>query len=109
MDITFYNTSVTNETSGLWSVVCDYTQLERTLQQAAIRAAGLGHQILASFTQPVTLCDSLAIFTTFQSLHMGDCFFWACPAEQRVLVGTGTATTITTAGPGCVGTAATIC
>jgi isochorismate synthase len=108
MDITFYNTSVTNGTSGLWPVVCDYTQLERTLQQAAVRAAGLGHQILASFTQPITLCDPLDIFTSFQSLHIGDCFFWARPAEQRALVGTGTTTTITTTGPGSVGAAATI-
>src|SRR2546430_4076509 len=107
MDITFYNTSATNRTSSLWSAVCDYTQLERTLQQAATRAAGLGHKILASFTQPITLCDPLDIFTSFQSLHMGDCFFWARPAEQRVLVGTGTAITITTSGAGCVGAAAT--
>ena len=108
MDITFYNTSVTNRTSSSWSIVCDYTQLERTLQQAAVRAADLGHPILASFTQPITLCDPLDSFTTFQSLHMGDCFFWAYPAEQRVLVGTGIATTITTSGPNCVGAAATI-
>lgn len=108
MDITFSNTSVSNRASGLWSVVCDYTQLEKTLQQAVTRATDLGHQILASFTQHITLCDPLHIFTTFQSLHTDKCFFWAHPAEQRVLIGTGTATTITTTGPGCIGTAATI-
>ena len=107
MDITFRNTSVTNRASGLWSTVCDYTQLERTLQQAAARAASLGHQILASFTQPITLCDPLDMFTTFQSLHIGNCFFWARPAEQRVLVGTGTTTTITTSGARYIGAAAT--
>lgn len=108
MDITSGNTSVTNRASGLWPVVYDYTQLEKTLQQAATRAADLGHQILASFTQPIMPCDPLDILTTFQSLSTGDCIFWSRPAEQRALVGTGTATTITTTGLGCVGTAATI-
>lgn len=108
MDMTFGNTSVTNTASGLWPIVCDSTQLEKTLQQAAARSIDLRHQIIASFTQPITLCDALDIFTTFQSLHIGDCFFWARPAEHHVLIGAGTATTITTTGPSCVGTAATI-
>jgi isochorismate synthase len=107
MDTLFGNTSVTNRANGLWQAACDYTQLEKTLWQAAIRATDLGHQILASFTQPITVCDPLDIFTTFQSLHIGNCFFWARPAEQRVLVGAGS-TTITTTGPHSVGAVAAI-
>jgi len=108
MDILFGNPSVTNKASSLWPVVCDYTQLEKTLQRAAVRATNLGHPILASFTQPIVGCDPLEMFTTFQSLHIGDSFFWARPAEQHILIGTGTATTITTMGSDCIGTAATI-
>lgn len=108
MDILFGNPSVTNRASGFWPVACDYTQLEKTLQRAAVRATDLGHPILASFTQPITPRDPLEIFTTLQSLHIGDCFFWARPAEQHVLIGAGTATTITTTGLGRIGTAATI-
>jgi isochorismate synthase len=108
MDSFFGNISVTNRTNSLWNVGCDYTQLERTLREAAIRANNLGHQILASFTQPITACDPLDIFTTFQSLHMGNCFFWARPAELRALVGAGSATTITTTGPHSVGDMATV-
>ena len=109
MDIVFSNPSVTNKASGLWPVVCDSTQLEKTLQLAAVRATDLGDPILASFTQPIVRYNSLEMFTTFQSLHIGDSFFWARPAEQHILIGTGTATTITTTGSDCIGTAATIC
>jgi isochorismate synthase len=107
MDITSCNTSVINRASSLWSIACDNTQLEKTLQRAVTRAADLHHQIIASFTQPIPLYDPLDIFTTFQSLHLNDCFFWARPTEQRALVGTGTATTITATGPDCVSSTAT--
>jgi isochorismate synthase len=107
MDIASCNMSVINRDSNLWQIACDYTQLERTLQRATTRAADLHHQIIASFTQPILLYDPLDIFTTFQSLDAHDCFFWARPTEQRALVGTGTATTITSTGPDCVRSAAT--
>ncbi len=107
MDITFCPTSATNQPKHLWSVVCDYTQLERTLQQAAARATHLGHDILASFTQPVTAGDPLHSLTALQSLQMGHSFFWARAAEQQALVGTGAATMITSYGLGCVGKTAT--
>jgi isochorismate synthase len=98
--------SVINKAHNLRPIICDYTQLEQTLQQAAGRANDVHVQILASFTQPIPLYNSLDIFRAFQLLHTNSCFFWSCPAELRALVGTGCATTITTTGAACVGDAA---
>jgi isochorismate synthase len=89
-------------------MLSDYIQLEKTLQRASRRATDLGYPILASFTQPIMPSDPIDVFNAFQSLSIGDCFFWDCPAEKHALIGAGAATTITTAGSDCIGTASTI-
>lgn len=101
-----HTTSITNRGDGTWSIVCDRKQLKKTLQQAVEQADCLGHEVLASFAQPVPLYHPLRIFIAFQSLVTDNTFFLARPMEQQVLIGTGATLALTTSGPGCIGAAA---
>jgi isochorismate synthase len=91
METVFTDRMLPRNIAGRWSVTCDREQLLLTLHQAALQATRSGHPILASFTQPVELCDPQRIFSAFSRLSIGERFYWELPAEQRALVGTGVA------------------
>lgn len=94
MDTVFTDMLTSQNSTGIWPVSCDRTQLLFTLRLASRRANQSGHAVLASFNQPVEPCDSLRIFLAFTSLDMGERFFWELPTERRALAGVGAATTI---------------
>jgi isochorismate synthase len=90
-----------------WAGEYDHELLFSALRRASSDAAHLGRAVLASVTQPVDIADPLRLVRAFESLHMGDCIFWAQPSEHRVLVGVGAAATIETSGSARCTTAAT--
>jgi isochorismate synthase len=98
MDIVFTEPPVGSETTGQWSLSCNYAQLQSTLHRASEQATYSGHTVLASFTQPISPCDPLSIFRAFHTMKIGNSFFWARPSEMSALVGVGATTTIETSG-----------
>ncbi len=87
--------------TGRWSIGSDQELLNRTLREAAERAATQQRTVLASFTQPVEWCETIRAFTGARQAGLGECFFWEQPAEQNTLVGVGAATSIETDGSTC--------
>jgi isochorismate synthase len=118
--VKFMDTTFTNSTSSadlpvlpdisevirFQFLACDRDALRETLRRAIAQANHLGSSVLTSFLQPVATDDPLHFFLAFQALRIGNNTFWARPAEQRALVGTGATTTIKTVGPGYVAAAA---
>ena len=98
MDAVFANTAHIYQTSALASIRCNREQLLATLHTAAARAASHGHDVLASFIQPLGEWHALKFFTAARQANMGECFFWERPSEQSALVGIDRAATITTNG-----------
>ncbi len=86
MDIVFTDNAGKSDTTGLWPIYCERRQLLITLRQASQRAVRTGHNVLASFSQPVEPCNPKHIFTAFQLLEIGESFFWEQPAEHKTLV-----------------------
>jgi isochorismate synthase len=98
MDIVLVDNASANAPFSLWPLYFDRAILLATLHRATTRAALAGHAVLASFTQPLGPCDSLAVFNALRQQGLGECFFWEKPEERRAFVGTGAATTIVTTG-----------
>jgi len=94
MDIVSTNRPKTSIAHTAWSISCHRQQLLATLRQASNKARQQRTTTLVSFTQTVATCDPLRLFQALQQADMGERFFWEYPAEQRALVGVGTATTI---------------
>jgi len=98
MDIVLVDNASANAPFSLWPLYFDRALLLATVHRATTRAALAGHAVLASFTQPLAPCDSLAVFNALGQQGLGECFFWEKPEERRAFVGTGAATTIATTG-----------
>ncbi|TMC21529.1 MAG: isochorismate synthase [Chloroflexi bacterium] len=94
MDTFSTNIPKTSIAHTAWSIYCHRQQLLATLRQASKKARQQQTTTLVSFTQPVATCDPLRLFRAFEHAAMGERLFWEYPAEQRALVGVGTATTI---------------
>jgi len=84
--------------TGKWPVTHDHEPLLSTLREAARRAAQQQRPVLASFTWPIELYDTIRVFTAARLSGLGECFFWEQPANQNALVGVGAAATIETKG-----------
>ncbi len=84
--------------TGKWPVTHDHEPLLSTLREAARRAAQQQRPVLASFTWPIELYDTIRVFTAARLSGLGECFFWEQPASQNALVGVGAAATIETKG-----------
>jgi isochorismate synthase len=100
------NMSVTHAQDH-WSASYDRDRIVDIFQEAITRAQEQQCPTLASITLPVTPCNPVHIFTTFEHLGLGNRLFWTRLADQRALVGVGEATTIETSGPERVSIAAT--
>ncbi|GCE11506.1 isochorismate synthase [Tengunoibacter tsumagoiensis] len=109
MDITFTNAALPQSPAPIWPAdAWEQLRLQQILQQASERANTIHQPVLASFTHAVCPCDPLQYFQAFHTLHLGECFYWERPSEQRALVGVGATATIQTTGQSCVQEAAEI-
>src|SRR5437016_4706434 len=101
VDIVTLGTSEAHEATGQWSVDIYRDTLLTTLQEATHRAAQRQQRILASFTLPIAVYDTIRAFCGAKQAQLGECFFWEHPVEQQALVGVGAALTIETHGNSC--------
>jgi isochorismate synthase len=103
MKVIISNPSGAHDTTagGQWPLHSYQELLNKTLHEAAIRAAQQQRTILASFTQPLEWRDTIRAYTGARQSGLGECFFWEQPAEQNTLIGIGAATTIETNGSAC--------
>ncbi len=83
-----------------WTIDTERDLLLTTLRRAIERAADIGRPVLASILLPVPSCDALSVFHTFQEAQIGSGFFWEQPAQQKALIGVGSAFEIEVSGPG---------
>lgn len=107
MDIASTHIPVAPETTADWSASYHRDDIFAIFQEAVTRAQTLQRRILVSITLPVSPCDPVTMFSTFEKLGLGNRFFWSRTADQRALVGTGETTTIETTGNDRVAVAAT--
>jgi len=100
MKVTISNRIGAHKTTatGKWPITHDHEPLLSTLREAARRAAQQQRPVLASFTWPIELYDTIRVFTAARLSGLGECFFWEQPATQNALVGVGAAATIETKG-----------